>query len=193
MTKEEIQKKYFTDDEEILWFDAAKNVGIFTTSDIFLIPLTLFVGGFLLFYAFSSMILMFRGESIAFSLSGITMILIALYLIFGRIWYRYKRVSKNLYFVTSKRIFIFNTLRDTVSAEIPLADAVPCVRRNALILSDQYPAGDIVFGLGLDLFFRSFVRETPAFTGIENPSEVLQVIQNAKKSRKAAEHDSDFI
>lgn len=193
MTKEDIQKKYFADGEEIFWFGTPETLRYFSRTDIFLIPLTLILGGFLFSYAYSSMMLMLRGQSMTFALSGITMLLIAVYLVFGRIWYRHKRISRNLYFVTNARVFVFNTLRDTVTVDIPIHEVTPEAFRNDLFLSYKFLGGDMIYGLGLDLFFRNLVRESPAFTAIRNPQEVIKLIKRANKHRKAVNHDSDFI
>ena len=191
MTKEEIQNKYFAEDEEVLWSGTPDTLRIFMRNDFILIPLTIFIGGFLLSYAYSSMMLMIRGQSVAFALSGITFLLIGLYLIFGRIWYRHKRLSRNYYFVTSDRCFVFNTLRDKVTADIPINDVEPEAFQNDLFLSGKYLGGDIVYGLGLDIFFHNFVKESPAFTAINSPDQVKKVIKRAKKNRKKAKNDTD--
>ena len=191
MTKEEIQNKYFADGEEILWSGGPDTLTYFMRTDFILIPLTVLIGGFMLSYAYSSMVLMFRGQSMAFALSGITFLLIGLYLIFGRIWYRHKRLSRNLYFVTDERVFVFNTLRDKVTADIPIHLAEPEAFQNTLFLSDKFLGGDLVYGLGLDLFFHSFVRESPAFAAISNPEQVKKIIKRAKKNRKKVKNDTD--
>ncbi len=193
MTKEEIAKRYFTDDEEVLWFDSPKKQSWFTRMDVLLVPLTMVLGGLMLVYAVFSMILMFRGQSMAFALSGITILLIAFYLLFGRIWYRRKRISRNLYFVTSARVFVFNTLRDVAAVDIPLENVSPVCAKHDLYLSSKLFVGDFVYGLGLDLFFRNFVQESPAFYGIDDPAFVSNIIERAQNQRKAVQHDSDFI
>ncbi len=191
MTKEEIQKKYFESEETVLWSDAPDALSYFVRADIFLLPLSLLVGGFLLFNAYLSFVLMLRGQSMAFSLSGITCLLIGIYLIFGRIWYRHKRISKNLYFVTDRRVFIFNTLRDSVLLDMPITEAQPECFLNTLFLGRKTLGGDVVYGLGLDIFFHNFVAETPAFYAISKPEAVKKQIHQAKKMRKKEKYDTD--
>ncbi len=191
MTKEEIQNKYFAEDEEVLWSGTADTLRFFMRSDFILIPLTVIIGGFLLSSAVSSMLLMIRGLSVSFALSCITFLFIVLYLFFGRIWYRHKRLSRNFYFVTSDRCFVFNTLRDKVTVDIPINDVEPEAFQNDLFLSGKFLGGDIVYGLGLDVFFHNFVKESPAFTAINSPEQVKKVIKRAKKNRKKAKHDTD--
>ncbi len=195
MTKEDIQKRYFTDGEEILWEGKPDTLKYFSRTDICLVPITLLIAWFLLTYAYTAFMMMLSGQNFVFALSGITILLIAFYLVFGRIWYRHKRLSRNLYFVTNRRVFVFNTLRDTVDVDISLAEVSTEVFRNDLFLSYKYLGGDLIHGLGLDLFMHN-AKETPAFYAIFDPDKVAKLIKKAKKSRKAAssnDHDSEFI
>ncbi len=188
MTKEEIQKRYFTDDEEVLWFSKPTALKPFLRTDFILIPLTLIIGGYILWYSYTTLLQLLHGQNIMFAFSGITFLLIGIYLVFGRIWYRYKRISKNFYFVTNKRVFVFNALRDTVTVNIPLSDVAPEAFQNDLFLGDKHLGGDFVYGLGLDIFFRNKAQETPGFYAIEDPKAVIKTIKRAKRnSRKQTE------
>lgn len=191
MTKEEIQKQYFYENETVLWSGTADALRYFTRTDFVLVPLSLLLGGMLLVYAFSSFWLMVQAKSMAFSLAGLTSVLIGIYLIFGRIWYRHKRLSRNIYFVTENRVFVFNTLRDTVTLDMPIADALPEIFQNTLFLGEKRLAGDLLYGLGLDVFFHHFTTESPAFYAISNPELVKKQIKQAKKMRKWGKQDAD--
>lgn len=191
MTKDDIQAKFFPDGEEVLWFGTPDALRYFTRSDLMLVPVAVLLGWFLLSYAYSSFMLMVRGQSAVFALSGITVALVGLYLLFGRIWYRHRRLSRNVYFVTSRRVFVFNTLRDQVTADIPLYAVEPEVVGSDLYLAGKFLGGDFVYGLGLDLFFHRFVRESPAFYAIRNPEQVKKAVKRAKKKRKAEDRDAD--
>ena len=207
MTTEEFKNTYLEDGEELLWSGSPETLKYFSRTDICLVPITLILGWFLITYAYASFMLMMQGKSVAFALSGITILLIAFYLVIGRIWYRHKRLSRNLYFVTSKRVLVFNTLRDTLTADIPLEETSPEAFKNDLFLSYKALGGDIVYGLGLDIFFRNIASETPAFYAISDPQKIGKLITKAKKAKKAKKankakttndrkdnsDDSDFI
>lgn len=203
MTNEELKQKFIEEEEEILWEGTPDKLGYFSRTDICLVPITLIFGGLLLSYAYSSFMLMLEGKSVTFALSGITVLLIAFYLIFGRIWYRHKRLSKNLYVVTNRRAIVINALRDTVTADIPLNEVYPDVFRNDLYLSYKHLGGDMVYGLGLDIFFRNMSTESPAFYAISDPQKVEKLLKKAMKNYKKAANgrketsdasdDSDFI
>ena len=196
MTIEDIKTKHIPEDEKVLWSATPDVLGYFSRMDICLIPITLIFGWFMLSYVYASFMLMLQGKSVAFALSGITILLICFYLVFGRIWYRHKRLSKNVYFVTDTRILVFNTLRDTVTADLPLLEVSPEVFKNDLFLSSKNLGGDIVYGLGLDIFFRNMSSESLAFYAISDPQKVSKIIKKAAKEskrRKGDSHDTGFI
>ncbi len=193
MTKDEIKNKYFKESEEILWQGKPDKLKLFSRKDIIMLPITIIISAYLLLCAFFSFMMMLEGKSLTFALSGITILLVAFYLLFGRIWYRHKRLSKNLYFVTSSRVFVFNTMRDIVTADIPLELTKTSCLKNDLYLSSKLFGGDIACALGLDLFLYNIIRESPAFYAIENPESVMKIIDRAKKHRKNTYDDSEFI
>ncbi|MBR4874552.1 MAG: hypothetical protein IKU87_01875 [Clostridia bacterium] len=195
MTNEEIKNKYFKNDEEVLWSGKPDALGWFVRLDFILIPLTVLLGGYMLLFAFSAFMLMLRGENMTFALSGITVLLIAFYIIFGRLWYRRKRASRNLYFITSKRVFVFNTFRDTIDADILLQNTKLNITKNTLFLGERFFAGDLVYALGLDLFFHKLTSQSPAFYNIKNPEEIKGIIARASLSggKEISDDTNDFI
>lgn len=194
MTNEEIKKEYFGENEEILWQGTADKLRYFMRADIALIPLTLIISGFLFSSAYVSFLMMMQGKSMSFALSGITVLLVAFYLLFGRIWYRHKRISRNLYFVTNERVLVLNTLRNIVTVDLPLSSVISEIVGNTLYLREKNLFGDLVHHLGLDVFFHGFVSQSPAFTEISEPELVAKKIKQAAKKRKKVQHDTeDFI
>ncbi len=190
MQNEEIIKKHLKN-EKILWQGHPFKTPLFNKSDILLIPLTAIIGGFLIFYAVMSAILMINGKSAMFPLVGITFLLIGVYVLFFRFFYRKKRINSQRYFVTEKRVFAFDTMRYDVLFDLSLADICPAVYKNTLFFSDTNPSGDIIYDLGLDIFLRKFIKETPSFKYIKSTDEVLNIIKTAKTGETA--DDSLFI
>ena len=192
MNNQEVIER-FMKNEKVLWQGNPKNIPIFNKSDIWLIPFTVIFGGFLILYALISAIMMFTGQSILFSLVGITFLIMGAYILFLRLWYRKKRISRELYFVTEKRIFAFDTLRNDVIFDIPLEETEIYLGDKSLILSDLNPIGDFIYNLGLDIFFRKFSKETPCFKYIDDISGVCKIIVTAKESKEDTADDSIFI
>ncbi len=192
MTNSEIKEKYFKHDT-VFWEGAPKKVPVFTRSDFLLVPFSLIFGGFLLAYAAASAIMMIAGQGILFSLAGITFLLIGVYLIFIRLWYRKKRISREVYFVTDKRVFGFDTMRDNVLFDIPLRDTDLSLGYKSLELGEVNSIGDFIYGLGLDIFFRKFAKETPAFKYIDDIEQVSKIIITTKEKDDGTDDDSIFI
>lgn len=192
MTNNEIKEKYFKHDT-VLWQGAPKKVPVFTRSDFLFVPFSLIFGGFLLAYAVISAIMMIAGQGILFSLAGITFLLIGVYLIFIRLWYRKKRISREVYFVTDKRVFGFDTMRDNVLFDIPLNDTDLSLGHKSLELGEVNSIGDFIYGLGLDIFFRKFTKETPAFKYIDDIEQVSKIIITTKEKDDGTDDDSIFI
>lgn len=192
MSHTEVKEKYFKNDK-VLWEGTPVKVPLFSKSDFLLVPFSLIFGGFLLAYAIVSAVMLFLGQSILFSLAGITFLLLGTYIIFIRLWYRKKRISREIYFVTNKRLFAFDTLRDNVLFDIPISDADLSLGYKSLEVGETSSIGDFIYGLGLDIFFRKFSKETPSFKYIENIEEVCKIIITTKEKDDGADDDSLFI
>ena len=192
MTNNEIKEKYFKGDK-LLWEGAPNKVPYFTKADFWLVPFSIVFGGFLLAYAIISAIMMLAGQGILFSLVGITFLLLGTYVIFIRLWYRKKRISRQVYFVTDKRVFGFDTMRDDVLFDILLRDTDLTLGDKSLELGEANSIGDFIYGLGLDVFFRKFSKETPAFKYIDNIEQVCKIIISNKQKEDGTDDDSLFI
>lgn len=187
-----IKEKYLNN-ETILWEGAPKNVPLFNKFDFLLIPFSLIFGGMMIIYAVTSAIMTFSGQGIMFSLVGITAFILGLYFIFFRIWYRKKRISREVYFITDKRIVAIDTMRDNVTFDIPINDAALYLGNKSLILGETNSIGDFVYGMGLDIFFRKFISETPAFRYIEDIENVSKIIIKSIQKNEEKEDESPFI
>lgn len=188
----DIKEKYLNN-ETILWQGKPVKVPVFNKFDFLLVPFSLAIGGIMLVYAVISAIMMLTGQGIMFSLVGITALLLGVYFIFIRLWYRKKRISREVYFVTDKRVFAVDTMRDNVIFDIPLEDVVMYLGDKSLIFAETNSIGDFVYGMGLDIFFRKFAKETPAFRYIEDTKKVSQIIiKNIQKNEDNTD-ESPFI
>ena len=194
MTTQDIIKKYLKN-EQILWSGTPQNTPLLQRSDILLIPFTVIFGGIFIIYAIISALMMIAGQGIMFSLIGITALLIGIYIVFIRFWYRKKRISRQVYFVTEKRVFAFDTLRDDVIFDILIKDVEVYSGHKSLIFGETNAVGDFIYNLGLDIFFRKFSKETAAFRYIDDINGIAKIILKTKEkiTKKDEEDDSLFI
>ena len=194
MNTQDIINKYLKN-EKILWSSAPQKTPLFQRSDILLIPFTVIFGGLFIIYAIISALMMIAGQGIMFSFIGITALILGIYFIFLRLWYRRKRISRQVYFVTEKRVFAFDTLRDDVIFDILLRDVEVYSGHKSLILGETNAVGDFIYNLGLDIFFRKFSKETPSFRYIDDLNGVAKIILMTKEkiTKKDEDDDSLFI
>ncbi len=192
MNTNEIINK-FLNGEKILWQAHPKKPPLLHRSDIFIIPITILFGGSFLLYSLITALLMFAGKSTLFSLVGITFFIIGAYILLFRLWYRRKRISRELYFITEKRVFAFDRLRDNVIFDIPLNEVELYSGDKSLLLSDTNPLGDFIYDLGLDVFFRKFCKETPAFKYVDDINEIAKIITQYKEIAEERKNDELFI
>ena len=193
MTYDEIKEKYLKN-EKIIWQGKPVRVPLLNKSDFLLIPLSLAFGVLLISYSLFSLIAMIAGHGIMFSLIGITFLLIGFYIIFGRLWYRRKNIKSRLYFVTDKRVFCFDTMRNNVTFDILLPDIDLTYDEKGLYFSNGNIVSDFIYNMGIDVFFRKYAKESPAFIYIDNLKEVAKlIIKNTPKEEDENNDDSLFI
>ena len=99
--------------EKLLWAGKPKQGTIFRGSDVFMIPFSLFWGGFAIFW--ETMVLLIPTKEagaigIVFPLFGIPFVLVGLYTIFGRFIYDSKKRKKTYYALTDQRAIIVSGL-----------------------------------------------------------------------------------
>ena len=191
MTIQDIKDKYFNN-ENILWQGKPENVPTFNKWDIFLIPFTIFLGIPMIFYTVLGILAMITGSGAQFAFIGITSFVIGFYLLFLRFWYRKKRIKNLLYFVTDKRVFCFDAMRNDVIFDITLSEVDLALSDKSLVLAQPFAIGDFIYNIGLDIFLRKFAKETPSFKYIDNIEEVSEIIMTNSKE-KDADDDSLFI
>ena len=135
-----ILKKELINDEEILWSGQGDSKKLFTTGDAFMIPFSLMWGGFAFFWETSVLMM---DAPLLFKIWGIPFVLIGLYMIFGRFFYKKLKKEKTLYAITNKRIFIIETLiKLNITSEF--IKNLPAINKSV----NKKGIGNIIFGTG---------------------------------------------
>jgi len=92
--------------EHIEWTGRPDYRHIFSTIDILLIPFSILWGGFAIFWEISTIVI---HAPVLFSLGGMPFVIVGLYLIVGRFFYRRWEKQHTWYAVTNQRIMILTT------------------------------------------------------------------------------------
>ena len=171
--------------EIILWHGKPNLRKIFTKYDVFLIPFSLFWGGFAIFWTISA-----SAESNLFGMFGIPFVVIGIYFIFGRFFIK-KRNKRNTYYaITNKRIFVLNTRRDGTKKSI-VSSNIDTISSETISI-DKNGIGTIIFGsisswemvnlnIGMDVFMGSSHSNLVAFFDIDDCENVLKVYRRASQ------------
>jgi hypothetical protein len=187
--------------EYIIWSEKPELSVRFTKSDIFLIPFSLFICLFALFFEFVAITGVINFVAIAdkqnilstmiFSIIGLIVIYYGYYLSFGRFKYKIRKNSNTYYALTNMRALILynldkKTLKTTVISTL----------KNVLIFGKKNNIGSIFLGssaifrnlnfnqkfygnTGLDFFIdKFFTGEAFVFYDIEDVEDVAKLIDS---------------
>ncbi len=175
-------------DETLIWVGQPKQGILFRSSDVFLIPFSLFWGGFAIFWEVGVISIPHAGNKapipvgIIFPLFGIPFVIIGLYLIFGRFIADAKRRTGTYYGLTDQRIIIVSGIfsRKVKSMNLrTLTDISLDEKTNG--------TGTITFGptnpmaqWNRGFAWPGMTEMTPSFEVIQNAKEVYEKIRNAR-------------
>lgn len=172
--------------EEILWSGQPDKNVIFSKIDIFFIPFSIMWGGFAIFWEVSVSI---SNAPFFFKLWGIPFVLVGLYMIFGRFFYKAYLKAKTYYAVTNKRVIIvLNNKNKFVKSEY--IDRLTGINKN----QNSMGKGSIRFGntpfgygmyenMGMDFFARSSGYSSISFFDIEDVENVYRMVNDIRKTQ----------
>jgi hypothetical protein len=183
-------------DERVLWTGQPDAGRIFSSADIFAIPFSLLWGGFAIFWEWNALHIGGFGStrdglpSISFfALWGIPFVLIGLYMIVGRFFYKVWARKRTYYAVTNQRVLILSEMfgRKVQSIYLSMLPAL-----DTSIRADG--SGTITFGSnssmdsfyansGLGFFNRRSAAIAPAFEDIPDVRIVADTIDSARREK----------
>ena len=182
--------------ERVYWSGQPDPSVVFNSSDIYMIPFSLMWGGFAIFWESSVLGIVKLGNRAVhgapgfFVLWGIPFVLMGLYMIFGRFFYKVWKKKRTYYAVTDKRILlVVQTASRQVQAQF--LNQIPVINKSV----GSNGVGNLVFGntgygmnygnSGMDFMGRRYGPTAMAFYDIHDAEGVYQMIerlqsQNAK-------------
>ena len=185
----DILQKQLLKDEKILWKGQPEADILFSGSDLFLVPFSLFWGGFAIFWESSVLIIKDKsgqGAPVFFALFGIPFVLMGLYFIFGRFFYKKRKKQKTYYAVTDKRVLIVTSLFNE-NIQAAYINTLPCINKSV----QSNGIGTVKFGntsfmvgmyenTGLDFFASFYGKDVPTFYDIKVAEKVYQIVNDLR-------------
>lgn len=154
---------YITGDEYILWKGKPDKGNLITSSDIFMIPFSIFWCGFALFWEFMAL----QSGTFIMPLFGIPFVCVGLYLVFGRFIWNVHIRKKTFYVLTNKKLI---RLRGN---KIDMLDAKSMLP----VQVEIYKNGRGTISFGQTIHYRKGRSYSTPLMQIENVSNIIQVQQ----------------
>ena len=177
---EQVLFSHLTRTEKLLWSGRPRQGLLLRPSDAYLIPFSLFWGGFAIFWEYG---VLNTNAPLFFSVWGIPFVLIGVYLIVGRFFLDAKQRSKTFYGLTNERVVIVSGIvsRNLKSLQLGTLSDVSLAER-----ADG--RGTITFGptapwwSGGGEWPGTSKASSPAFESISGAREVFERIRSAQKA-----------
>jgi hypothetical protein len=170
--------------ERLLWVGQPDPRVRFTGADAFLIPFSILWGGFAIFWEFMAVTTV---KQPLFVLWGIPFVLIGLYFIFGRFFFKKRRKLRTVYALTDRRAIVCTGDRSVSESPVngmpTKVDRSKDGRHVSVTFGSQGMAG--LFGMGMYQntgmdFFSLGLGQTVAFYDVPDPDGLLYALDQAK-------------
>lgn len=186
-------REHLLPEERILWSGQPAPGVHFTTADIFLVPFSLFWGGFAIFWEISALKSIPSGApgavNVIFPLFGIPFVLMGLYLIFGRFIFKAWKKRRTYYAVTDRRVIsLIRVFGDHfMEADVKSISSISRRMRSSGV-------GSIAFGgsgassawssmfANAEFGMPGYMPSQLAFVDIENAEPVYKLIMGLKQA-----------
>jgi hypothetical protein len=172
-------------DERLLWKGTPQTGIRLRPNDTYLIPFSLFWGGFAIFWEYTAVTQTLRNNPAAllFPLFGIPFVLMGLYVVFGRFFVDAKIRANTEYAVTNRRAIIVSGLFSRTVRSIDLQSTPEITLSEKADNSGTINFGPVPYGWGSRRDPWSFgMPSQSAFEMIGNARSVYEIIQQAKSA-----------
>lgn len=190
-------RQHLRDNERLLWHGVPDPAVVFTGEDAFLVPFSIMWCAFAIFWESG---VLSAGAPFPFGLFGIPFVVIGLYFVAGRFFYKAYRKRRTEYAITSRRAMITGPRS---FADLPLRDQPVSVKRSrdSRHASVEFTGALLPGGgagrswggrrgyvpgpnTGMDLLWRSAAQPF-AFYDVADPEAMLRALEQARSGRPA--------
>lgn len=180
-------ERHLSGPERIEWVGRPDPTKRFTPADRYLVPFSLFWGGFAIFWLVGA-----TASGGAFGLFGIPFVAIGLYFIFGRFIYKANRKRRTVYAVTNRRVLEIVDGRKGESVTAVYLRSIPNISTSAVSNGE----GSVEFGLssrmdqyyantGMEFFGRGSLTSGVSFYDIAEPERVAELVERLREADRA--------
>jgi len=188
--RQEVFRNELLSDETIQWTGQPDPYVIFTKADIFLIPFSLMWGGFAVFWELAVLGFLFDsskhgGPPIIFPLFGLPFVLVGIYFIIGRFFFKAWKQRHTFYAVTNKRILI--AIGNAKSIQAVFIKSIPSISKSI----GANRIGTVVFGIsnsrwwdyantGMEWMGSRYGPPPPSFYDIAGADSVYNIVNQLR-------------
>jgi hypothetical protein len=173
--------------ERILWSGQPETSAFFTGADFYLVPFSILWGGFAIFWEVMVIKTIGRAGSEKFgiggALFGIPFVLMGLYFIFGRFFWKTYKKRRTYYAVTDKRVIVL-TLLANKNVQADFIDRIPTMNLSTrpdgtgTITFGNTPGVSGMYGnTGMDFFGSFYGQSAPTFYDIKDADRVYRLVK----------------
>jgi hypothetical protein len=186
---------YLRPGERLLWSGRPDPTVWFTAADVFLIPFSIFWSGFAIFWELG---VSSSGGPVFAEIWGIPFVVIGLYMIFGRFFYKQYRKKRTCYGITDQRALVVSG--PGLLVDSPLRDQPISIRRSrdgrhATVIigtvitgrrrvGGSYGSGSSYANTGLELFARNAALPM-AFYDVDDADAMLSAMDQVRGAQPA--------
>ena len=177
-------------DEALLWVGQSSTHKLFTRFDLFLIPFSIFWCGLAIYWEYSALLVIIRqshGPGLFSPLFGLLFVLIGIYLMVGRFFYKNYQKQNTFYALTNQRVLISKTAKKNLQTQwiheiSTIHKSVDSAGIGTLIFGNIPMFGSFYGNTGLDFLASQYNNDVMALYDIPNAEEVYHQISQLQSA-----------
>lgn len=191
--RQEVFRKELLSDESIEWTGQPDPSIVFSKMDAFLVPFSLMWGGFAIFWELSVTGILFQSKGhggpppVLFALFGVPFVLMGLYFIFGRFFYKAWKKKRTYYAVTNRRVVTVTVGPRGRNVQATLIRDIPTINKSVggsgvgtLIFGNSGGISGYYANTGMDWMGSAYGIAALAFYDIADANTVCELVNRLR-------------